>query len=1048
MLSDAIAAVVCIPIVAGTACATASPSARQATDIAPQRLDEALRTLARQRGFHIVYLPHVVGPFRTQGLKGNFTQDEALARLLDGTGLSFKYLDAETVTVVSPNPLAGMRSIEGAEVASAARRDSSVDTGRSNVDAGRSIPSVAGEIVVTGSRIVRDGYDAPTPVSVLGADELKVAATTQIGEAVNRMPMFSNSLMARASAGSISAGNAGASFLNLRGLGVTRTLVLLDGARLVGAAFNTNAVDINSIPAPLVSRVEVVTGGASAAYGSDAVAGVVNFILDRDFTGIKSELAGGVTTYGDDQQYKASFTAGTRFNESRGHVLFSAEHNYTAGLDGKPRPWASQAYQIMGNPAYTGSNGQPQFLVRDSVGLATAAPGGLINSGPLRGTAFGAEGIPYQLSYGALVSGNLMQGGDWKTTRIDDRADLDVRVSSTTAFSQASYDVTDNVAAFGQFQWATSESVSSGPRYFFLSGLNIAADNAFLPGSVRQAMLDNNLASVSLGTTNADLPSLNSDVTRQFRRFMLGAKGAWSGGWRWDAYIQRSTNELTNRTPDNIVRANYQRAIDAVVDPIGGDIVCRSALGNPDSGCVPYNVLGVGVASAAAKNYVLDDGWANNLLKQDAASVAVNGEPFATWAGPVSFAAGAEWRRDSIQGAASDLDEADAFFAGNYHATVGSYSVTEGFIETVLPLARDRQWIRSLEVNGAVRGTDYSTSGYVTTWKLGGSFQPADAVKLRVTRSRDIRAPSVIELFGAGRSGLIALTDPFNHNVSTVVQSRETGNPLLKPEIANAWGVGLVLAPGFLPGFGASIDYYRIDIDNAIATLMRQQYVDLCFQGITALCSAISRDASGRLSGIRIQPEHVRSQKTAGLDVEASYRFRLSDLVSSWQGDVTLRTAATRVFSLETRDPNSVIEGAGTQSADVVLNAPDLRYIASAAYRGESLGVTLTARGISSGKLDNAFFECAHDCPPSTASRPTIDRNRVASARVFDLAMSYRIADRRLAEGEVFLVVENFTNASPPVVPGTRTAGYHNGPDNYAYEVLGRIYRVGVRVRL
>lgn len=1035
MLSDVIAAILCIPIVASTAGAAESPITPRATDIAPQRLDEALRMLAKERGFHIVYLPHLVSPFHTQGLQGNFTQDEALTRLLDGTGLSYKYLDEETVTVVSPNPLAGKRSTERAADAS-------------SVAEGWRTPSVVGEIVVTGSRIVRDGYDAPTPVSVLGADELKVAATTQIGESVNRMPMFSNSLISRSSAGSISAGNAGASFLNLRGLGVTRTLVLLDGARVVGAAFNTNAVDINSIPAPLVSRVEVVTGGASAAYGSDAVAGVVNFVLDREFTGVKSELSGGVTTYGDDQQYKASFTAGTRFNESRGHVLFSAEHNYTDGLDGKPRSWASPSYQIMGNPAYTGSNGQPQFLVRNSVGLATAAPGGLINSGPLRGTAFGAAGVPYQLNYGPLVSGNLMQGGDWRTTRIDDRADLDVRVSSTTAFSQASYDVTDNVAVFGQFQWARSESVSSGPRYFFLSGLNIAADNAFLPGSVRQAMLDSSLASVSLGTTNEDLPSLNSDVTRQFRRFVLGANGTLSAGWKWDAYIQRSTNELTNRTPDNIIRANYQRAIDAVVDPISADIVCRSALGNPGSDCVPYNVLGTGVASAAAKAYVLGNGWANNLLKQDGASVAVNGEPFSTWAGPVSFAAGAEWRRDSIQGTASDLDEADAFFAGNYHATVGDYSVTEGFVETVLPLVRDQPWARSLELNGAVRGTDYSTSGYVTTWKLGASFQPIDAVKFRVTRSRDIRAPNLTELFGAGRSGLIALTDPFNNNVSTVVQSRETGNPLLKPEMANASGIGLVLSPEFLPGFGASIDYYRIDIDNAIATLMRQQYVDLCFQGITALCSAISRDANGRLSGIRIQPEHVRSQETDGLDVEASYRFPLSGLVSRWQGDVTLRAAATRVFSLRTRDPNSVVEGAGTQSADVVLNAPELRYIASAAYRGESLGFTLTARGIGAGKLDNAFFECSHDCPPSTASRPTIDSNRVASAQVFDLAMSYRIGDRRLGAGEVFFVVENFTNAAPPVVPGTRTAGYHNGPDNYAYEVLGRIFRVGIQVRL
>lgn len=910
----------------------------------------------------------------------------------------------------------------------------------------KSVPSLE-ELVVTGTRIVRDGYDAPTPVAVMGAEDLKATATTQIAESINRMPVFAGSIMAGRSSGGVSAGIAGVSFLNLRGLGASRTLVLLDGARVVGAAFNMSAVDVGQFPAPLISRVEVVTGGASAAYGSDAVAGVVNFVLDKEFTGFKSEVSGGATTHGDNDQYKVSLTAGTPFSGGRGHFLFSAEHNYTDGIVGIPRSWIDPGYQIMVNPVYSSSvaNGEPQFLVRNSVGLATSAPGGLFNSGPLRGTAFGQGGTPYQLNYGR-VGGQLMEGGDWEITRIDDRADLSVRVSSITTFSRASFDLTDNVQVYGQVQWGKNENSSNGPRYFFLSGLNIAADNAFLPESVRQSMVANNVSSVAFGTTNEDLPSLRADVTRVFRRYVVGATGTFGDGWGWDAYVQRSTNDLTNRTPNNIIRANYNRAIDAVVDPGSGNIVCRSTLSNPGDGCVPYNVLGVGVASEAGKQYVLGDGWANNLLTQDSAAASVHGEPFSTWAGPVSFAAGTEWRRESIEGAASALDEADALFAGNYHATDGDYNVTEGFIETVVPLARDQSWARSLDLNGAVRGTDYSTSGYVTTWKLGGSYQPIDAIKLRVTRSRDIRAPNLSELFSSGRSGIIALTDPFNDNLSTVVQSRETGNRLLQPEVADTLGIGVVFTPGFLPGFGASIDYYKIDVNDAIATLTRQQYVDLCFDGVTALCSAISRDADGRLNGIRIQPANFKSQRTDGLDIETSYRFSMSDLVASWRGDVTLRFAGTRVFSLETSDRDSTIEGAGAMSTDV-LSAPKFSFLASAGYKEGPFTGTLMARGISSGKLDNQFIECSSGCPQSTGEHPTIDRNRVDGALTFDLALAYRF-DLDVSEIETFLAVENLMDEDPPVIPGTRQAGYHVGQPVTAYPAFGRIVRVGVRVNL
>jgi iron complex outermembrane receptor protein len=926
-------------------------------------------------------------------------------------------------------------------------------------DAAEGNSAAIDEVVVTGTRVVRDGYTAPTPLSVLSASEINGMALPNVVDAVNRLPQFSSTSKPSNESTDDIAG--GISNLNLRGLQPNRTLVLLDGKRLVGstiAGFHNNggAVDINVMPNNLISRVDVVTGGASAAYGSDALTGVVNFILDKEFIGVRAGIQGGITTYGDDEHSKVDVAVGLPFAGGRGHVLLSGEQAYNAGIKRNNRPWADRSFSVIGNPNYTASNGQPEYLAAFDTGLATATPGGLIVDGPLKGTMFGAGGVPSRFNYGPIVSGLLMSGGDWRLSRIDNEPGLNVRMKRQNAFGRVSYDATDDVQLFGEVQWAfTASRPTGGVPQFHLGADVIQIDNPFIPPSVLAQMIANNVTSFHIGTSNADMPQFAFNNERTFRRFMIGAEGKLDvlhSDWTWNAYVQRSTTHISARIPGDQINANYTLAIDAVRNG-AGQIVCRSSLTNPGNGCVPYNPMGIGVNSPAAIAFVTGTGYSMTVLAQDVAAASIIGEPFSVPAGPVSLAVGVEHRDESVGGFASALDQAAAFFAGNFTATQGAYNVTEGFVETVVPIAKNTAWAKSLELNAAVRATGYSTSGYVTTWKVGGTYVPIDDLMIRATRSRDIRAPNLGDLFNAGRSSTGAVIDPADGSTASIF-SRVEGNPNLQPEKADTTGVGVVLTPTFFPRFHASVDYYDIAISGAIQSLSEQQYVDLCFQGNETLCSGIRRNSAGVIDFIAIRPQNVRSQRAKGIDIEASYNFPLADIISDWKGTLTLRGLGTYVMSLKTISAQGIVEGAGVNAENGGINvaglyAPQFKYMVSANYSIDPVAVTLTARGVSAGKYSNAFIACSAGCPTSTPQRPTINLNHIDAITYFDLAFDYAlVADNGRGGANIFFTIENVLDQDPALVAGSASFGFYGGQDNqFSYDRSGRAFHAGIRFR-
>jgi len=923
------------------------------------------------------------------------------------------------------------------------------------------------EVSVTGTRIVRDGYQAPTPLTVVGSEELQSSATPNVADFINTIPAFAGSRMPTATNSSMSGGSSGMNAVNLRSLGLNRTLVLLDGRRSVGST-SDGIVDINLFPQNLISRVDVVTGGASAAYGSDAVAGVVSFILDKHFTGFKADASGGITAHDDNETWDANFAFGTGFADERGHFIVSGQAGRVAGIAVNDRPWNMQGWQFMTNPAFGTGAGQslsvPERILVNQVSVSNAIAGGIITASgannALKGTAFGPGGVPYQFEYGDLVRDPDMSGGDWRnaTIRGTDLANgLTSSQETQSAFARVSFKVTDNVELFAQGLWANNENHNWCCAKEDNATITIRSGNPFIPADVQARMTALDITQFTLGTMNTDLPRQGASNDRTTKAFSLGATGSldfMNRGWSWDAYYQRGVSQALQEATGIVVRSRFPKAIDAVRNS-SGQIVCAvNADANPandDPACVPYNVFGIGVNSSAVVDYLTGNGvrdFRDEKYTQDVVAFSVNGEPFSLWAGPVSLAFGAEHRRDEVSGENDPISEASDWFIGNYKVFAATNKVTEGFIETVVPLANGTVWAESLDLNGAVRFTDYENSGSVTTWKVGATYSPISDVTLRGTRSRDIRAPNLQELYNAGAGGFPGIINPFRDNESELTVSSTVGNPNLLPEESDYTGVGVVLQPRFVPGFSAAVDYWNLDIDKAIGNISAQQTLNECASGNQQICDAITFGPGNTIDLIRLQPFNLVNQVARGVDYEATYRMPMDSLVSAWSGNLTFRLLATNF--LKNYSSNGINTPTDTAGQNTGSGPPDWRWNASVNYSAEKVALSLMARGISSGVYLNSNIECTSDCPRSDPDARTVDNNRIAGAVYLDASFAYKFDAFEGTAGEAYFNVRNLTNKDPVIVaPGPGGFAYEAPPANATlYDTLGRTYRVGFRVRM
>jgi len=1007
---------------------------------------ESFAQFANQAGIRIVTPPISLRGVQTGAVAGDMDVRAALAQLLQGTGL---------------------------EIASDAGNVISL---RMAAPAG---PSSKIQVVsVTGSRIASRGFNQPTPTTTLTADDITKAAQPNIFNAIAELPALQGSSGSAVLVYSTSSGQQGLSSFSLRGLGAFRTLTLLDGQRVVPA--NVSGVaDISQFPQLLIKRVDVVTGGASASYGSDAIGGVVNFITDKKFVGFKANVEGGETTYHDDKNVTLQAAWGHAFLDDKLHVVVSGETSKEDGVPANgfgvgPGPngrtfYNSPAFQVRSLAQTT--DGKPQMYDVRNAQQFQYNKYGLITSGPLQGTAFGDNGAPYKFNYGSNgvpdgkggVTGCISPfcvGGDLSGTS-GNGTSLASMLKRDDVYSRVSYALDANNEIYFTANLANVKSSNTpNPGAPKNANLTIQCDNPYLPASIKAACLTNNITSFQYGTGNASFPrNISVEPTRKQERFVIGAEGSFDAlgtNWNYNGYYQNGTNHTDLYVYDIILNARYNAAIDAVA-LADGTVVCRSVAAR-GAGCQPLNIIGNVQQSAAALAYVLPPNGPEQHTRQtqNVASFNVRGEPFSLWAGPVAFATGLEYRREAYQvradpygnGVTADSPNSAAYpadpvlnattggnwFAGNYRNGQGAYSVKEAYLETNIPVLKSASWGEA-NINIAARATNYSTSGNANTWKVGGTWQTGiDGVRLRGVTSRDVRAPNLSDLYAPA----VTTNNVVKHNGSTLtVQQQVVGNTLLKPEVARSTELGIILAqPTWAPGFSASIDYYKIKVNGVISTLGLQQEVDLCDAGYQDLCAAMVLNSPVPTNNyVRLQEFNLASLDLKGFDIETSYRTKLAAL--SLPGSFTVRALATHTISNIT---NPGVPGTiPTESAGVNLGAtPNWKLLASQGWSSDKASLTLTERWISNGVYSNEYIECQTNCPVATGLHPTIDNNHMKGALYFDLGGTYKISDSMMA----YFKIDNVADKNAPAAPQTNV-GYDINPA--LYDVLGRMYRGGIR---
>ncbi|WP_116811165.1 TonB-dependent receptor domain-containing protein [Steroidobacter cummioxidans] len=681
------------------------------------------------------------------------------------------------------------------------------------------------EVTVTGSRVITNGDYSPTPVTVVSTQEVLAAQPGTLADALNILPVFSGSRGSGSnptSTGTVSAGNASANQLNLRNVGAIRTLVLLDGLRVPPTLIN-GIVDVDLIPQMLVQRVDTVTGGVSAVYGSDAISGVVNYILNKKFQGLETRVNGGVSDYGDANKYNAAIAAGTALFDGRGHIEASYEYRKEEGIASRSdRPYMNLvgvAGSVPGAPS-PGSAQNPYEMYSD-LRQAQYPFGGLIRSGIYTNQTFSSDGVLSPFAAGTPTGTNGLQigggGGYYDSSLL-------APMEGHQYFGRFQFDFTDRLQGYVQIAGNIKSNEVFGE--YLLYDRNFSAQNAFLSPTYQAAMQAAGQATFRMTGLLQTGPRFESNSESDQRVYTAGLKGSL-GEYDWGVSYVFGTTQLETALGRNVNAQRLAYALDAVRDS-GGNIVCNITLTNPSLGqdCVPLNVFGPTAANAAAFDYVMQPTRFAGETNMSDVSAYISGSPFDNWAGPVNVALSAEYRDQSFEGESdgepsnvlncaglgirfNNCRDGDPIWIQSFaDVPKVSQNVWETALEFGVPLVKD-----SVNLSAAGRYTSYNTSGDYWTWKFGVDWQVLDSLRFRATRSRDIRAPTLSDLYAPDNFVYVQPTDLLT-GTSPRVQSRDRSNQILTAEIGNTVTAGFVWRP--MPELSVALDGYRIVVSDAI----------------------------------------------------------------------------------------------------------------------------------------------------------------------------------------------------------------------------------------
>jgi iron complex outermembrane receptor protein len=912
-------------------------------------------------------------------------------------------------------------------------------------------PTAVEEVVVTGSRIISSiNATAPTPVTVVSTEQLLQTTPSNVPDALNKLPVFQGSSQPRrpGAGGTLSAAN----ILSLRGFGAQRTLILVDGHRVAPSTDN-GTTSIDTIPQMLISRVDVTTGGASAVYGSDAVTGVVNFIIDKRFTGVKVDVNAGVSKYGDGESGKIGIAGGTELLGGRGHVLGSISHRENGEVLAYDRPYGADVYTRTG--AGTAAN---PFTETKNARRADSTDGGLVLNctAPCPGTGmnFAAGGLLVPFFPGLPTgTGNVRQGGDGSTAPYSTAF---VGSKDSALFGRFSYDFDNNINFFVQSSFAQADNTG----HHFVAKMTptrgfpttFYKNNPFLPAVTRTALGDNGRTDATntfqVGSYINNLGPDSYQGTRNlslYSQIQTGLNGDF-GAYHWDVFY---TYGLSRVKVESLNNQDYQKqfaALDAVAGPTG-TVQCYAATqagtAAAYAGCVPLNAFGPTAISQQAFDWFTETTQTTLVNALSNAGGSLTGSMFETWAGPIDFALSGEarWNDYSVDSTASPTqlvnctglricDSAQPRWAQPVTAEVSvSSNVWEVAGELSIPLLKDVALAKSLNASLAARYTNYSTSGAVDTWKVGLDWTLSDLLRFRGTASRDIRAPTLDDLYRPQTGSSGQLTD-LHTGVQTTLFTYAQGNPNLVPEVARTYTLGAVLTPyELLAGFTASVDWYKITLDNAIGTINanNSSVQTICEQsnGTSPYCTLYDR------------PLPFSNRTPANFPLKV---FNLN-----------LNTALTEIEGYDFEANYRVTALGGAWTARVLANYQPTNQ--SQAFPGAALTYVAAAQKRVTGFLHyqvNGFGFGVQDRWLSSFSQKTADSQvflhpEVEDFNTVDLNVDWKTKIGS-AETTFYLTIENALNTVPPLYVTSTSVGLQL-PVQGGYDIMGRYFTLGVRAQ-
>jgi outer membrane receptor protein involved in Fe transport len=916
------------------------------------------------------------------------------------------------------------------------------------------------EVIVTGSRIPRPEVATAAPVTVVGRNQIETAGRASIGDILQQLPSQGNATNTQ-----VNNGGEGATRINLRNLGTQRTLTLVNGRRFVAGGTGANAsVDLGTIPTQAIERIEVLKDGASAAYGSDAISGVVNIITRKDYSGTELQAFGGLSSRGDALQYDLSFTAGVA--SEKGNILFSAGFFDQREVFNRGRGWAeyTEAYDFPARRLTTGGSvGVPETLLEDFESDDEGAPlpgyeGNALWQSVRSGSGYytsdrDASGALYWRDFS--FDGTKGRGGDQYNFQPANYLLTPNR--RINAYATGGYALGEKTRGFFELSYthrAAATELAPEPLFTYQEGVEVSADNFYNPFGRPFGSTYRRLEEFGPRKTSFDVSTF---------RTVVGAEGSLpalaNGSWDVSLNYGRTSGLYVNT--GNLQRSKVAAALGpSMLDPETQQPICVERAGDASTaidGCVPLNLFGgKGSITPEQVRGLAYTGVNTGYNQQLSAQANASGELLRLFnaRSAVGVAAGLEHRREAGLNQPNPLVASGDTTGNKAEPTGGSYYVNEAYAELSVPLVGRLDGSNApgdlLEVNAAVRGFHYSNFGGGSTYKLGARVSPVQDVTLRGTVSNAFRAPSIAELYAGEADSFITVRDPCagggaagaqndscveagvdpdgNGDARTQLLTRVGGNRALRPETALTYTAGVVVTPRAAPDFSATVDVFSIDIQRTIATYGPDVLLALCHPTSGApdatACSLIERNGPNRsVSRILDLNQNVGAVRTSGMDLGLRYEPQTAF------GRIGLRADFTYL------DNYRVTTGSGRTlqykgNYDSQFSLPDWRGLFGVAWALAPFNAGVSVQWL------NGHQECeGNACNVAEGALPARSRAIPAYFRT-DLNLGMAFAHGEAGKTGLALGVTNLFDVEPPAIYNNST--YNSDPATYDF--LGRYF--------